>query len=172
MAKVGQRKFSMSSNSPHCWKKSPNIKLGLRVQEMALLRISEVAEAGLSFSKGYKLKDILVLPKGFTKGARATSKDKSSPVWRSVRFTLEEFDRVVKDIVKLAKAGINVNPEDYYPELKPKGGKTRELPIEDSGLKATLESYLNLRISLNPQLKALDPLILSQKNGPYSPNPL
>jgi site-specific recombinase XerD len=149
-----------------------SFKLGLRVQEMALLRIREVAEIGPKFSKGYKLKDLLVLPKGFTKGARATSESKTKPVRRSVRFSLDEFDRVVKQIMKLAKAGATVNPEDFYPEQKPKGGRTRELPIEDKGLRKALADYIDLRLANNPQLKSNDPLILSQKNGPYSPNTL
>ena len=149
-----------------------SFKLGLRVQEMALLRISDVAEVGPQFTKGFKLKDILILPKGFTKGARATAKDNAEPTRCSVRFTLEDFDRVVQDIVKLTQAGVRINPKDYYPELKSKGGKTRELPIEDTGLKAALEAYLDLRIAQNPHIKPSDSLILSQKNGPYSPNTL
>ena len=46
--------------------------LGPRVQELALLRIKEVAEVVPEFPKGYKFKDLLVLPKGFTKGASAS----------------------------------------------------------------------------------------------------
>ena len=149
-----------------------SFKLGLRVQEMALLRLKEVAEIGPQFSKGYKLKDILVLPKGFTKGSRATSKDKSTPVRRSVRFSLDEFDRVIRQITELAKAGAEINPENFYPAQKAKGGHTRELPIEDPGLKKALADYIDLRLAKNQQLKPNDPLIISQKNGPYSPNTL
>ena len=139
---------------------------------MALLRVKEVAEIGPQFPKGYKLKDLLVLPKGFTKGARATSENKTTPVRRSVRFSLDEFDRVVKQISKLSKAGAEINPEEFYPVQKPKGGKTRELPIEDDGLKKALADYIDLRLTQNSQLKPNDPLILSQKNSPYSPNTL
>lgn len=149
-----------------------SFKLGLRVQELALLRIREVADIGPQFPKDYKLKDLLVLPKGFTKGARATAKSKTTTIRRSVRFSLDEFDQVVQQITKLAKAGATVSPEDFYPEQKPKGGKTRELPIEDEGLKKALIDYLDLRLSKNPNLKPNDPLIISQKNGPYSPNTL
>ncbi len=48
-----------------------SFKLGLRFQEIALLRIREVAELGSQYSAGYHIKDVLVLPKSFTKGARA-----------------------------------------------------------------------------------------------------
>ncbi len=47
------------------------IKLGLRAQEMALLRIREIAALSAEFACGYKVKDVLVLPKSFTKGALA-----------------------------------------------------------------------------------------------------
>lgn len=47
-------------------------KLGFRAQELSLLRIREVANLGTEFPRGYQVKDVLVLPKRFTKGARAT----------------------------------------------------------------------------------------------------
>jgi len=149
-----------------------SFKLVLRVQELSLLRIKEVAEVGPEFPKGYKLKDLLVLPKGFTKGARATSENKTAPVRRSVRFSLDDFDRVVKQLSKLAKAGSTITPEDFYPQQKPKGGKTRELPIEDTGLKKALTGYIEHRLAQNYQLKPSHPLLLSQKGVPYSPNTL
>ena len=47
-------------------------KLGFRAQELSLLRISEVANLGAEFPRGYQIKDVLVLPKRFTKGAKPT----------------------------------------------------------------------------------------------------
>ena len=88
------------------------------------------------------------------------------------KLLFDEFDQVVKQISRLAKADVIVNPEDFYPPQKPKGGKTRELPIEDNGLRKALSDYIDLRLLNNPQLKPHDPLILSQKGVPYSPNTL
>lgn len=51
-----------------------SFKLGPRAQEMALLRLREVCQIGPEHARGYALKDTLVLPKSFTKGARATAR--------------------------------------------------------------------------------------------------
>ena len=48
-----------------------SFKLGLRAQEMALLRIREIADLSDEFACSYKIKDVLVSPKSFTNGARA-----------------------------------------------------------------------------------------------------
>ncbi|MDH5327641.1 MAG: tyrosine-type recombinase/integrase [Gammaproteobacteria bacterium] len=148
-----------------------SFKLGLRVQEIALLRIKEVVDLGPQYPRGFKIKDLLVLPKGFTKGARAMERCQATPSRRSVRFTLEEFDQVVQRIVKDAKSG-PVNPEEYYPEQTKKGGKTRELPIVDTNLKSAIGGYIEHRLEKNPSLKPNNPLIISQKGGAYSPNTL
>ncbi len=48
-----------------------SFKLGLWAQEMALLCIRKIVVLSDEFACGYKIKDVLVLPKSFTKGARA-----------------------------------------------------------------------------------------------------
>ena len=150
-----------------------SFKLGLRVQEISLLRIKEVADIGLQYTKGFKVKDVLVLPKGFTKGARATKKKSATePQRTSVRFTLDEFDKIIRDIEKSTKAGEEVIPESYYPKLKKSGGKTRTLPIVDKQLIGSIQEYLLSRLIQNPKLKLTDALIVSQKGGAYSPNTL
>ena len=81
-----------------------SFKLGLRAQEMALLRIREIAALSDEFACGYKIKDVLVLPKSFTKGARAMAAIGNKTNERtSVRFTVAEFDRLVKQIAKDAR---------------------------------------------------------------------
>jgi len=149
-----------------------SFKLALRVQEISLLRIREVADVGPQYPLGYKIKDVLVLPKNFTKGARATKRASAEPQRTSVRFNLAEFEKIVRQIEKLARSGVEINPEDYYPVLKKKGGKTRELPLVDTELRHSIERYLDCRLLENPQLKMNSPLILSQKGGSYSPNTL
>ncbi len=145
-----------------------SFKLGLRVQEIALLRIREVAQLGSRYPAGYHIKDVLVLPKSFTKGARALKVSKQRDTKRtSVRFTIAEFDRLVQRIAKAGQTGQPVVPTDYYPALKKSGGKTRELPLADDSLVAAIGRYLNVRSALPKPLTPNAPLVLSQKGGPY-----
>ena len=149
-----------------------SFKLGLRVQEISLLRIREVADTGAQFNRGYKLKDMLILPKAFTKGARATAAVKRDSVRTSVRFSVDEFDRIVRLVEKATKAGKSIDPSDYYPEIKQKSGKTRQLPLADSALLASISQYLDARIDSGEVLRQNSPLVLSQKGGAYRPNTL
>lgn len=148
-----------------------SFKLGLRVQELSLLRIREVAHTGPEYPSGYEIKDVLVLPKSFTKGARASNTTRKS-VRTSVRFSMAEFDRVIRLVEKAAKAGHDINPADYYPELVERKGKTRELPLADEALLCSVSRYLDTRIDSGEILKPNSPLILSQKGGAYIPNTL
>lgn len=150
-----------------------SFKLGLRAQEMSLLRIREVATLAHDFPRGYQVKDVLVLPKSFTKGARAMAANGNRTNARtSVRFTVAEFDRLVAKIGRDARAGKTLSVDDYYPEQKRPGGQTRELPLADSSLLEAISRYLDVRMTHKKPLKPNDPLILSQKGGFYSPNTL
>ena len=150
-----------------------SFKLGLRAQEIALLRLREVCQVGPEHPRGYAIKDTLVLPKSFTKGARATAArgDKSS-VRTSVRFPVAEFDKVVQRIARAARAGHKIDPADYYPPITPTGGLTRELPLGDAGLVDALVRYLDERVLIPATFRPNAPLFLSQKGGAYSPNTL
>lgn len=44
--------------------------------------------------------------------------------------------------------------------------------MSDDALKTSLNNYLELRVSKNPGLNKTDPLFISQKGIPYSPNTL
>lgn len=150
-----------------------SFKLGLRVQELSLLRIREVAQIGPQYPLGYDVKDLLVLPKGFTKGARAMTKATADEAKRTgVRFSIAEFDRLLERIQSDVLAGKPMNAADYYPAQKKAGGKTRELPIVDRDLINAIKRYLNERLDKNEVLKPNAPLILSQKGGAFSPNTL
>jgi len=72
----------------------------------------------------------------------------------------------------LAKAGAKIDPEDFYPPVKKHKGKSRDLPMVDNDLRNALTYYLELRISKSKSLKPTDPLFITQKGGPYSPNTL
>ena len=150
-----------------------SFKLGLRAQELALLRLREVCQVGPEHPRGYALKDTLVLPKSFTKGARATAvRGDRDNVRTSVRFPVAEFDRVVRRIARAARAGHAIDPADYYPPVKPVGGLTRELPLGDVGLVDALVRYLDERALKPVTFRPNAPLFLSQKGGAYSPNTL
>ena len=150
-----------------------SFKLGLRAQEIALLRLREVCQVGPEHPGGYALKDTLILPKRFTKGARATAmRGDRAPVRTSVRFTVAEFDKVVKRIARAARAGHAIDPSDYYPPMKAPGGRTRELPLSDPGLLRALDRYLAERSDVPGSFRPNAPLFLSQKRGAYSPNTL
>ncbi len=150
-----------------------SFKLGLRAQEMALLRIREIAALSDEFARGYKIKDVLVLPKSFTKGARAMAAIGNRTNERtSVRFTVAEFDRLVSKISKDARRKKKLDATDYYPAMKKSGGQTRELPLADSALLEAISRYLDERMAVKKPLKPNAPLLLSQKGGFYSPNTL
>lgn len=152
-----------------------SFRLGLRAQEIALLQIKEVAQldtrTGQS-NRNLKLNDIMGLPAAITKGANATGRSGSTYKRKSVGFTVENFDQAVRQIEKLARAGISINPEDFYPPLKRHSGKSRDLPLIDNELREALLEYLYIRLSKDPSLKQTDSLFISQKGTPYSPNTL
>jgi len=72
----------------------------------------------------------------------------------------------------MAKAGVEITPEDFYPEIKKHRGKARDLPMNDFALRSAIENYLPIRLAAQPSVKKTDPLFLTQKGGPYSPNTL
>jgi len=148
-------------------------QMGFRAQELSLLRIREVASLGAEFPRGYQVKDVLVLPKSFTKGAKPTSDASYEKAPRtSVRFDIGEFDKLVARIVRDTKNGKEVLASDYYPAVRKRDGKTRELPIMDVDLIAAIHDYLDERMMSPVIPRPHDPLILSQKGGAYSPNTL
>ena len=80
------------------------------------MRIREIAALSDEFACGYKIKDVLVLPKTFTKGARAMAAiGKRTNERTSVRFTVAEFDHLVKQIAKEARRRKTLTATHYYP---------------------------------------------------------
>jgi len=151
-----------------------SFKLGLRVQEIALLQIKDVAELGAETAgqRSFKLKEILALPASYTKGTDALKRSKSIYQRRQISFSVHDFDKLVRQIETMAKAGAAINPEDFYPEIKKYRDKSRDLPMNDAAPRNAIENYLSIRLARNHSLKKSDPLFLTQKGGPYSPNTL
>ena len=148
-----------------------SFKLGLRAQEIALLQIKEIAQLSPS-GKDFNLLEIMCLPAIYTKGADAMGRSKSTYQRKSISFDVKSFDQLVFQVEKLAKAGADINPVDFYPPVKTHKGKSRDLPMVDSGLRESLIIYLEHRLNMVKKLKPTDPLFVTQKGGPYSPNTL
>lgn len=146
-----------------------SFKLGLRAQEIALLQVKEVAKLNPS-GTNLELLEVMSLPAAYTKGADAMGRSKSHYDRKTVSFDVSSFDQVIRQVEKLAKAGVSVNPEDFYPPVRKHKGKSRDLPLVDLALRQSLIDYLQLRLDSVGSLKPSSPLFVSQKGGPYSPN--
>lgn len=189
MAKSGQARVPTQQQQAHLFgvinsKRHPekntaimqiSFKLGLRAQEIALLQIKEVASLNNYTKKtdrSFVLHEVMSLPAAYTKGADAMKRSKSTYKRQSVSFKVEAFDAMIRQVETLARAGSEINSEDFYPPVKKHKGKSRDLPMVDNALRKALTDYLQIRLEKNPQLKPTDPLFLTQKGGPYSPNTL
>lgn len=144
-----------------------SFKLGLRVQEISLLQIKEVADLlPQSLSDPFKIHKVMSLPAAYTKGARNSSERKT------VSFTVYEFNKLIENVASLAKAGAEIVPEKLYPERKKRKGKSRDLPMVDESLRDALHEHIHKRLLECPTLKPSDPLFVTQRGNAYSPNVL
>ena len=170
-----QRVFEVIQDHRHPEKNTAimqiSAKLGLRAQEIALLQIKEVARLKKS-PPGFTLYKVMSLPAAYTKGANAMGRSTPQYSRRTVSFSVEAFDQVVAQIVDLANAGVDVDPKRFYPAVKRRTGQSRDLPLVDEDLREALATYLALRLDKNPGAKPTDPLFITQKGVPYSPNTL
>ncbi|MAD65534.1 site-specific integrase [Haliea sp.] len=170
-----QRVFEVIRDHRHPEKNSAimqiSAKLGLRAQEIALLQIKEVARLKKS-PPGFTLYKVMSLPAAYTKGANAMGRSAPQYTRRTVSFSVEAFDQVVAQIVDLANAGVEVDPKRFYPAVKKRSGKSRDLPLVDEALRDALTAYLAVRLEKHPDAKPTDPLFITQKGVAYSPNTL
>lgn len=154
--------------------------LGLRAQEIALLENQFLIDINDQHPAGFVVKPELKLPSRVTKGARATQPEllasDMTPAQlregrRSVRFSLTEFDALIRQVSKDARADADpLEPTEYYPERKLKKGRTRELAIEDPLLRQAIHNYTLVKMGSSQRLYKKHPFLLSQKGSPYSPN--
>ncbi|WP_339783573.1 tyrosine-type recombinase/integrase [uncultured Marinobacter sp.] len=112
------------------------------------------------------------MPAAYTKGADALKRSKSTYQRRRISFSVHDFHQLVQRIETMAKAGAEIKPEDSYPEVKKHRGKSRDLPMNDVALRTAIENHLAVCLKAHPSVKKTDPLFLTQKGGPYSPNTL
>lgn len=148
-----------------------SFKLGLRAQEIALLQVKEIAKLNPS-GTDFKILEVMSLPAAYTKGADALGRSQSQYQRRTVSFDVANFDKVVRQIEKLVKAGAQVDPKDFYPRARRHKGKSRDLPMVDAALRAALNDYLKLRLEKAGKLTPSSHLFTTQKGGRYSPNTL
>ncbi len=146
-----------------------SFRLGLRVQEIALLEIKEVAKLNAA-GTDFHILEMMKLPAAYTKGANSNNKETYKR--RNVSFTVDEFDRIVRQIERLAKAGADINPQDFHPAVKTHKGQSRDLPLVDQQLIEALQEHLALRLAKQGRLQPSDPLFVTQKGGRYSPGTL
>jgi len=152
-----------------------SFKLGLRVQEISLLEIKEVAQlfgAVGSSNRDFALHKIMTLPAMYTKGSGAMKRSQSDYKRRTVTFKVSEFDALVEQIKELTLAGVPIEPKRFYPVVNLRKGKTRDLPLVDESLIDALNQHIKMRLEQDPYLTPSSPLFVSQKGGAYSPNTL
>lgn len=189
MAKSGQARVPTTAEKHHLFEVIKNhrhpekntaimqvsFKLGLRVQEIALLELKEICRLGRTrknLPRDFGLLQVMTLPAAYTKGANALGRSKSKYERKTVSFNIDEFNRIVSQIEALAKANVTIKPVDFYPAVKQHKGKSRDLPMVDEELRGSLVEYLLIRLERDPMAKPSDPLFINQKGRPYSPNTL
>ena len=101
-----------------------SFKLGLRAQEIALLQVKEIVQLNKA-GNDFKLLDVMSLPAAYTKGANALGRSTSQYQRKMINFDIEIFNKVVKQIETLAKAGADVEPENFYPPVKQHKGRMK-----------------------------------------------
>jgi integrase len=153
-----------------------SFKLALRVQEIALLQLKEVCRLSRyrkKLPRQFTLLEIMALPAAYTKGSDAMKRSQEKyQERRSMTFKKNDFDKVIRQVEALAKAGAEINPDNFYPAPRKHKGKSRDLPMVDEGLREALTAYLHIRLEKDPTAKPGDPLFITQKGGSYSPNTL
>ncbi len=91
-----------------------------------------------SGQRSFKLTEILALPSAYTKCADALKRSKSTYQPRRISFGVHDFHHLVQRIEIMAKAGAEIKPKDFYPEVKKHRGKSRDLPMKKASIPPVL----------------------------------
>lgn len=150
--------------------------LGLRAQEIALLKMKDVVKLDARFGQTHRqftLYEVLTVPANITKGANALRTSTTTYQRKSLTFNVTAFNNTVAQIVALAKTGADVDPSMFYPPVnKQRKGIGRDLPLASDVLRDVLIRYVQHRLDTDLYVKPTDPLFLSQRKRFYSPNSL
>jgi len=152
-----------------------SFNLGLRVQEIALLQLKEVCRLGrvtVLVPREFTLHRIMALPAAYTKGANSMGRSQSKYKRKRVSFSVDEFEQILNQVETLVKAGAEIIPSSFYKPVIKHKGKSRDLPMKNASLRKALEDYITLRLESDRGAKPTDPLFITQKGVPYSPNTL
>jgi len=152
-----------------------SFSLGLRVQEIAELQIKDVCQLnhkGTNSSGLFELNQSLSLTSDTATDTSNEIQPKPRYDRKSVTFPIEEFNRIVKQVQSLTVAGSDIKPEQFYPPIKAFKRVSSDLPMVDDRLRDALEAYLQIRLQYASTKCGSEPLFLTQKKTPYSPNSL
>ena len=90
-----------------------SFRLGLRVQEIALLQLKEVcrlSRARTTPPREFTLLEVMTLPAAYTKGADALGRSKTPYERKTVSYSVDEFNKIIQQVEALAQAGASVDP--------------------------------------------------------------
>ncbi len=148
--------------------------LGLTAQEIANLKISDIAYMSSYKDKQLLLSDHIVIR---PKKAQAKQVDNNQKHW-GYNISCESFDAIIMRVVEDTLKGKEILTSNYYPNRKQYQKSLRILPLSNNELIDALNSYLMIRskqISDSTYSKKQieeSPFFLTQKLKSYSPNTL
>lgn len=155
-----------------------SFRLGLKVQEIASLRLNDVINLNKTDfkTKAIALQRLLTVPK-INKSIESKTCFNQTSTQSQISLKAAEFDDIVNRIKNRIIANKSIDATEFYPKVRKYSSKARDLPLIDDELCQAIQDYLKLRLNINSgykqiYLKNTEPLILSQKGGSYSPNTL
>lgn len=149
-----------------------SVSMGLTAQEIARIRIQDVAKFAEAKDSFTLLKQITVRPK-----QQSTAHDDAMRKnHNGFNVDKEQLNAIIRRVAADALNDKIIKPSDYYPEKQRYQRAIRILPLYCSKLNAALHRYLEIRLKECDQLDLQTfydiPLFLNQKRKAYSANTL
>jgi integrase len=146
-----------------------SFSLGLTAQEIARLRIKDIAD---TTSNVISVRDHITIYPRQQSSRHATAMRENH---KGYHISRAQFDALISRVAADALQGLTINAADYYPQKQRYQRALRILPLDDKELRDTLFDYLVIRLDQDEclssdQLSA--PFVLTQKKVGYSPNTL
>jgi len=170
-----ERVFDVIKNRRHPEKNTALIRLsftlGLTPKELANLRVLDIFYPW-DASEDLRIRNELrVVPQRY----RSNKYDRSAAAIRqnvrSLRFSLAEFERVLKDVEIRVLNDEPIVPEHYYPIKNKYFKRTRAVPLSDDFLISALNKYMSVLMK-HESFDQNSYFFISQKGGAYSANTL